>query len=393
MSTAKTTADTTLARANRAATPLSVYVHLPWCVAKCPYCDFNSHRAPQTLPETSYVDALIADWAVAAVDETRPIESIFLGGGTPSLFSAAAIGRILTALDNQLGLTSDCEITLEANPGTREHTSFADLAGAGVNRISLGIQSLNSNCLAALGRIHGPEEALAAIDDVHAAGITRLNCDLMFGLPQQDIASGLADVATLLTRNPGHISYYQLTLEPGTPFHRSPPKRLDAEATADLFEAAAERLRAAGYRQYEVSAWAGDHACRHNDNYWRFGDYLGIGAGAHGKQTMTDGTILRTARQRWPTGYMQAAGRPQAVTEQRRLTRDDACFEALLNGLRRRTGISRADYEDRTGLGWTDLIANLAAPIKQNLLIAETNTLRASERGWYFLDSILTELL
>ncbi|HET7312926.1 radical SAM family heme chaperone HemW, partial [Salinisphaera sp.] len=345
------------------------------------------------LPEKAYVDALIADWALAAADEIRPIESVFIGGGTPSLFSAHAIGRVLAALDDRLGLSRDCEITLEANPGTRERTNFADLAAVGVNRVSLGVQSLDAGCLAALGRIHGPDEALAAIDDVRAAGIGRLNCDLMFGLPGQTMASGLNDVDTLLARDPGHVSYYQLTLEPGTPFYRRPPARPDDDAIADLFEAAAERLRDAGYHQYEVSAWARDHTCRHNDNYWRFGDYLAIGAGAHGKRTHADGIIERSARQRWPAGYMQSAGTPAAVTETRYLTRDDARFEALLNGLRRRDGIARADYEARTGLAWRDLTDALAGPIADGLVVADTAMLRASERGWYFLDSILAGLL
>lgn len=393
MSAAEAIVESGLARAERSATPLSVYVHLPWCVAKCPYCDFNSHRAPSALPESAYVDALIADWALAAAGETRPIESVFIGGGTPSLFSAGSIDRILAAIDDRPGLTDDCEITLEANPGTRERTNFTDLAAAGVNRISLGVQSLDADCLAALGRIHGPDEALAAIDDVRAAGIPRLNCDLMFGLPGQTPAAGLADIDTLLARAPGHISYYQLTLEPGTPFHRRPPSRPDDDAVADLFEAAAERLRAAGYRQYEVSAWGRDHVCRHNDNYWRFGDYLAIGAGAHGKRTRADGLIERGARQRWPAGYMKAAGTASALTETRHLTCDDARFEALLNGLRRRDGIARADYQSRTGLAWTDLIDALAGPIDAGLIEFDANALRASDRGWYFLDSILAELV
>ncbi|MES1955420.1 radical SAM family heme chaperone HemW [Salinisphaera hydrothermalis] len=393
MSVADATIDEPRAHGDVASTPLAVYVHLPWCVAKCPYCDFNSHRAPAELPETAYIDALLADWQIAAADETRSISSVFIGGGTPSLFSGAAIGRVLDALDRRLGLDADCEITLEANPGTTERSRFADMAAAGVNRVSLGIQSLDADCLTALGRIHGPDEALAAIDDVRAAGIARLNCDLMFGLPGQTLASGLADVETLLARDPGHISYYQLTLEPGTPFHRRPPPRPDDDAIVDLFEAAAERLRAAGYTQYEVSAWAGDHRCRHNDNYWRFGDYLGIGAGAHGKQTRADGTIVRTARQRWPAGYMKSAGTPAAVTEIRQLTADDARFEALLNGLRRRGGILRQDYEPRTGLPWPDLLATLAAPIDRGLLVADIESLHASDQGWYFLDTILAETL
>ena len=382
------------ASAQRSGIPLSVYVHLPWCVRKCPYCDFNSHRAPAELPETAYIDALLADWALAAADENRPIDTVFFGGGTPSLFSAEAIGRILAALDARLGLSSDCEITLEANPGTTERTRFADLRAVGVNRLSLGIQSLDNDCLSALGRIHGAAEALAAIDDARAGGFTAINCDLMFGLPGQTHARAMADIDGIIEREPGHISYYQLTLEPNTPFYRQPPALPDDDAVVEIFERAGERLRSAGYAQYEVSAWAQPgKACRHNENYWRFGDYLGIGAGAHGKRTRADGHIERSARQRWPTGYMSVAGRPASIAESRLLDEDDACFEFLLNGLRRRAGVTRNDYEQRTGLDWQALGTTLAEPIAQGLVAFDRQTLRATERGWRFLDTILAEVL
>lgn len=381
------------ARPDRRAAGLSVYVHLPWCVAKCPYCDFNSHRAPEVLPETVYVDALLADWSQAATDEDRPITSVFLGGGTPSLFSADALGRVLEALNASPGLASDCEITLEANPGTTEYTRFTDLAAIGINRVSLGVQSFDNACLSALGRIHGREEALTAIERIRAAGIARLNCDLMFGLPGQDLAGGLTDIDTLIACAPGHVSYYQLTYEPGTPFARRPPARADDDQIVDLYEAATARLVAAGYRQYEVSAWGGDHECRHNRHYWSFGDYQAIGAGAHAKITGHDGQIQRTARMRWPTGYMQAAGTPAAITEQCRLTPDAIRFEALLNGLRLREGIDRATYEARTGLSWAALCQHLEAPRRQGLLECSADRLRASERGWWLLDSILENLV
>ncbi|RJS94478.1 radical SAM family heme chaperone HemW [Salinisphaera sp. Q1T1-3] len=371
---------------------MAVYVHLPWCVAKCPYCDFNSHRAPRVLPERAYVDALLADWRFTATAEDRPITSVFIGGGTPSLFSAAAIGEILAALDAGPGLAADCEITLEANPGTTEYGRFVDLAAVGINRVSLGIQSFDTACLSRLGRIHGRAEALTAIDAVRSAGIDQLNCDLMFGLPGQDLAGGLADIDTLLAIDPGHISYYQLTLEPGTPFARHPPDRPDEDTIIDLYEAAAERLDAAGYTQYEVSAWGRNHVCRHNRHYWRFGDYLAIGAGAHAKCTGLDGRIARTARQRWPAGYMHSAGTPQAVVETRFLSTDDARFEALLNGLRLREGLSRTDYESRTGLLWADLQAHLAPAIEDGLVVCDEIGVRASPRGWYLLDSILSDL-
>ncbi|MES1929733.1 HemN family oxidoreductase [Salinisphaera dokdonensis CL-ES53] len=393
--TVATAAETShLATARRDAVPLSVYVHLPWCVRKCPYCDFNSHRAPTDLPEDAYIEALLADWALATVDENRPIETVFFGGGTPSLFSAAAIGRVLDALDSRLGLARDCEITLEANPGTTEHDRFADLRAAGVNRLSLGIQSLDEDCLTALGRIHGAGEALTAIDDARAGGFEAMNCDLMFGLPGQDMDRAMSDIDQIIARDPGHISYYQLTLEPNTPFYRQPPALPEEDTVVEIFEQASERLRAAGYAQYEVSAWAKpDAACRHNDNYWRFGDYLGIGAGAHGKRTRADGAIERTARQRWPTGYMTVAGKPASIAETRLLDADDARFEYLLNGLRRRAGVSRSEYEQRTGLAWAALGEALAEPIDQGLVEFDAQGLRATDHGWRFLDTILAALL
>ncbi|GAB3680920.1 radical SAM family heme chaperone HemW [Salinisphaera aquimarina] len=394
MPTAEISAATQPARADRTGIPLSVYVHLPWCVRKCPYCDFNSHRAPDTLPETAYVDALLADWTLARADEPRPIDTVFFGGGTPSLFAPASIARILAALDAGPGLSRDCEITLEANPGTTERSRFADLRAAGVNRLSLGIQSLNDDCLKALGRIHGAAEALSAIDDAQQAGFDRLNCDLMFGLPGQTLETAMADVDQIIALDPGHISYYQLTLEPNTPFYKHPPALPPDDSVADIFEAARERLIAAGHVQYEVSAWAKPGAaCRHNDNYWRFGDYLGVGAGAHGKRTRADGIIERTARVRWPTGYMSAAGQPVSIAETRELTADDARFECLLGALRRRQGLSRHDYESRTGLDWDQLLAHLTTPCDDGLLAVHDDHLAATERGWYFLDSILAELV
>ncbi|MDA3921337.1 MAG: radical SAM family heme chaperone HemW [Salinisphaera sp.] len=392
MHAAETDIDAAPAHGERDATPLSVYVHLPWCVKKCPYCDFNSHRAPAKLPETAYVDALLADWQLASQDEIRPIETVFFGGGTPSLFSPNSIARILDALDQRLGLVGHCEITLEANPGTTERPHFDALRSAGVNRLSLGIQSLDDDCLNALGRIHGRREALGAIADAQAAGFAELNCDLMFGLPGQDLAGAMTDLEALLACDPGHISYYQLTLEPGTPFHLRPPRRADDDQIADMFEAASERLNSAGYSQYEVSAWARTARSRHNENYWRFGDYLGIGAGAHGKRTFADGTIVREVRQRWPTGYMHSAGSAASIVEHRQLSRADARFECLLNGLRRRQGIDRTEYVERTGDCWKTLLACLQPSVEASLVDTSPCHVRASERGWYFLDSILAEL-
>lgn len=375
--------------------PLALYVHLPWCVKKCPYCDFNSHRAGAELPEQAYTDALLADLAMAIpTDETRPIESIFFGGGTPSLFSAHAIGRIIDAAAARLPLAKDCEITLEANPGASEHDQFRAYRDAGVNRISLGVQSLNDDVLKRLGRVHDASAALAAIDAVQAAGFERMNCDLMFGLPGQTPALAAADVAAIIERAPGHISYYQLTLEPGTPFHHRPPTRPDDDTIADIFEHGAAALTAAGYRQYEVSAWAWPQAaCRHNRIYWTFGDYLAIGAGAHAKLTATNGTITRSARQRWPRAYMHGAGSPAVITDSPQLSAEDRCFEFLLNGLRLKNGVTRRQYETRTGLRWPTLQQHLAPAIRDGLVHMDATTLRATAHGWYYLDTILSQVL
>lgn len=375
--------------------PLGLYVHLPWCVKKCPYCDFNSHRMHGELPESDYVDALLADLAWAAPQAgSRPIESIFFGGGTPSLFSAQAIGRILDAAAAHLPLTADCEVTLEANPGASEHGHFRAYRDAGVNRISLGVQSLDDGCLQRLGRVHDAATALAAVNAVQAAGFERMNCDLMFGLPGQTPALAAADVAGIVERSPGHISYYQLTLEPGTPFHHRPPPRPDDDTIVDIFERSADALQRAGYYQYEVSAWAWpDAACRHNYNYWTFGDYLAIGAGAHAKISIGDGRIIRSSRQRWPRAYMASAGTPAMLSESRQLGTDDRCFEFLLNGLRLQDGVSRDQYETRTGLDWNVLGERLAHVAPANLICMDATRLRASDHGWYYLDTILSQVL
>src|SRR5699024_3426735 len=393
---AEATASSAAAAGSQAAAiPLGLYVHLPWCMKKCPYCDFNSHPLHGGVPERSYTDALLADLRHAVpVHDGRRISSIFFGGGTPSLFSASAIGRIIEAAAARPGLTDDCEITLEANPGAAEHDRFRAYRDAGVNRISLGVQSLNDDALQRLGRIHDAAAALAAIDAVRDAGFLALNCDLMFGLPGQTCATAAADVAGIIERMPAHISYYQLTLEPGTPFYHRPPERPDDDTIADIFAHSAAALSAAGYAQYEVSAWAqpGAH-CRHNSNYWSFGDYLAIGAGGHAKLTAADGSITRTARQRWPRAYMQVAGSNAAIVEHRQPNAAERLFECLLNGLRLRHGIRRARFEARTGLSWARLRQSLTASIEDGLVCMDATSLCASERGWYYLDTILARVL
>jgi len=377
------------------AIPLGLYIHLPWCVKKCPYCDFNSHRMRGELPESDYVDALLADLAWSAPQAgKRRISSIFFGGGTPSLFSAHAIGRILDAVASHLPLAAGCEVTLEANPGASEHGHFRAYRDAGVNRISLGVQSLDDGCLQRLGRVHDAATALAAIDAVQAAGFERMNCDLMFGLPEQTQALAAADVAGVIERAPGHISYYQLTLEPGTPFHHRPPPRPDDDTLVDIFERSATAMQRAGYRQYEVSAWAWpDAACRHNYNYWTFGDYLAIGAGAHAKLTTCDGRVIRSARQRWPRAYMATAGTPAMLSASRQLDTTDRRFEFLLNGLRLKNGVSRTQYETRTGLNWDTLANHLTFVTPADLICMDDTRLCASDHGWYYLDNILSQVL
>jgi oxygen-independent coproporphyrinogen-3 oxidase len=335
------------------APPLSLYVHLPWCVRKCPYCDFNSHRAPARLPERAYVDALLEDLARLANEVTgRSVCSVFFGGGTPSLFEPASIARVLEGVGRAPGLEPGAEVTLEANPGAADAGRFAGYRAAGVNRLSVGVQSFDDGCLSRIGRIHDARAAHLAIDAARAAGFERLNLDLMYALPGQELAGALADVRAALAHEPGHVSHYQLTLEPGTPFDRSPPPLPDDAAADDMQVAAADALGEAGYVRYEISAWARPgHASVHNLNYWRFGDYLGIGAGAHGKLTdARRGAVRRTVRERHPSRYVEGLA---ACTDGPRLDPVAPAhlpFEFALNAARLVDGFETALFEARTGL-------------------------------------------
>lgn len=332
-----------------AAAPLGVYVHLPWCVKKCPYCDFNSHELRGNAPFSGYIDALLED-----LDEDLPlvrgreVETVFFGGGTPSLCPPSLIERFLVGLAARLPVAPTAEITLEANPGAIERGRFSELAAAGVNRVSLGVQSFQPDLLAAIGRIHSDREAYAAIEELVAAGLANFNLDLMFGLPGQSRAAAAADIATAMGVTPPHLSLYQLTLEPGTPFQRRPPELPDDEACWAMEEDAAAVLEAAGYERYEVSAWSRPgHACRHNLNYWNFGDYIGVGAGAHGKLSLVDGGVLRRQRRRRPLGWMAGP----RIEAERMLEREELLFEFMLNALRLSRGFSLAAFCARTGLG------------------------------------------
>ena len=373
--------------------PLSLYVHLPWCVKKCPYCDFNSHRADAVLPETAYVDALIRDLdSEVSAARGRPLVSIFFGGGTPSLFSPAAIGRILDAVRARLALTPDCEITLEANPGTVEQTRFEGYRAAGVNRLSLGIQSLDDAMLVRLGRIHGADEARAAVAAARAAGFDNINLDMMFALPQQTPAEAETDLRALIALAPEHISYYQLTLEPGTPFFHRPPAVPDGDRAADMHSRAQQWLAPADYTAYEVSAWARPgRRCAHNLNYWQFGDYLGIGAGAHGKFTDAGGHVWRRHKQPMPRRYQRGAGGPDAVAGERMLDAADQRFEFLMNALRLHDGFTPAAFEQRGGGTRAELDALLAAA--PGMLEQHQGRVRCTALGAAHLDTLLERLL
>ena len=357
------------------APPLALYVHLPWCVRKCPYCDFNSHVVPAAgLPERAYLAALLDDLEFAARDcAGRELVSVFFGGGTPSLFAAESVGRVLERAGRLFATAADLEVTLEANPGTVERGRFADYRAAGVNRVSLGAQSFDDDRLAALGRIHSSRETLAAVAELRAAGLDNFNLDLMYALPEQTLEGALADLDQALRLEPTHLSHYQLTLEPGTVFERRPPPLPDDEASFEMQAACELRLAAAGFRQYEVSAYASTgRECRHNLNYWRFGDYLGIGAGAHGKLTdPVAGIVVRTARVRQPARYLAADAPAARVEDSRRVAVDELAFEFFLNVLRLVDGFDCALFESRTGLSWDFVAGPVAAAEAKGLLQAE----------------------
>ena len=334
--------------------PLTLYAHLPWCVQKCPYCDFNSHALKGELPEAAYLDALARDFdfAVQALEAPRPLQAIFFGGGTPSLFSARGIGGFLEHVAGRLPFAPDIEITLEANPGTVEHDSFRDYRAAGINRVSLGVQTFDDMQLKTLGRIHDGGAALRAINELHAAGLENFNLDLMYALPGQTVAAALVDVDQALAAQPAHVSHYELTLEPNTLFAARPPAGLpDDEHAMEIALACREHLAGAGFGRYEISAYArGDRQSRHNLNYWRYGDYLAVGAGAHGKLTMTEGAIVRTARQRHPREYLAAAGGEAVIVERREIDAAERVFEYMLNSSRLLEGGHPAEFAALTGL-------------------------------------------
>jgi putative oxygen-independent coproporphyrinogen III oxidase len=373
--------------------PLSLYVHIPWCLRKCPYCDFNSHEARGEVPEVEYVDALIADLeATLPRVWGRRLHTIFIGGGTPSLFSAAAIERLLTAVRTRIPVEPDAEITLEANPGTFEADKFRGFRDAGVTRLSIGIQSFDDAKLAALGRVHGADEARRALDAALRIFPT-VNADIMYALPHQRLEEALADVNEAIARGAPHVSAYHLTLEPDTAFHRQPPPIPDDELSADMQEALEGALAAAGFQHYETSAFAraGERA-RHNLNYWRFGDYIGIGAGAHGKLSFQD-RITREVRERKPPTYMKAALSGDARSETREVAEAELPFEFMLNALRLVEGFPAALFAERTGLPLATVEAQLAAAESQGLIERDLANIRPTLRGQRFLNELLETFL
>ena len=385
-----------MADLNPALVPLSLYIHMPWCVRKCPYCDFNSHAVPDgklSLDlEQQYLQALVADFKTQLdFAQGRQIHSVFIGGGTPSLISAKGYAWLFAQLKALIPFEEDCEITLEANPGTVEHDPFADYLKAGINRLSIGVQSFNTDQLKKLGRIHSNEDAIHAIHLAREAGFNRINVDLMHGLPNQSLDEALADLQQAIDLGARHISWYQLTIEPNTVFYRNMPVLPDDEVLVDIFEQGSQLLRDNGFIQYEVSAWTKadqPQPSRHNVNYWQFGDYLAIGAGAHGKITTHEG-VFRFSKSRLPRDYVtnQKAIGWQVVAD------DDMPFEFMMNGLRLKDGVPRAYWHERTGLDWSVVEPTLQDLQNRGLLELTGERIRCSETGFLFLNQVLQAFL
>lgn len=371
--------------------PLSLYIHIPWCVRKCPYCDFNSHEAKDNLPEELYVRALLQELDThLPLVSGRPLVSIFFGGGTPSLFSGKAIAQILDGVSQRLTLPAHTEITLEANPGTIDQVRFHDFRQAGINRLSLGIQSLQNDKLKALGRIHDGENAIQAIKLAKQAGFTNFNLDFMYGLPQQSNHDALEDLRTALSFEPTHLSWYQLTIEPNTLFHHQPPTLPIDDELWDMQLAGQDLLRDAGYQQYEVSAYSkAGQQCKHNLNYWEFGDYLGIGAGAHSKITdIKTGEIVRFSQVKHPKDYL--SNRPQQLNP---VSNADRPFEFMLNALRLIQGVPAAYFAARTGIALQQIESILTTARERDLMVSDPNRLCTTAHGMKFLNDVTAMFL
>jgi oxygen-independent coproporphyrinogen-3 oxidase len=372
--------------------PLSLYIHVPWCVRKCPYCDFNSHQQQNELDEFGYIDALVRDleqdiplvWG-------RHIQTIFIGGGTPSLLSAEAYDRLFSHIRALIPLQHNAEITLEANPGTFEAEKFKAYRDVGINRLSIGIQSFDSACLKALGRIHDSQQAIRAAEIAHGAGFDNFNLDLMFGLPGQDAAKARHDVETAIALKPSHISYYQLTIEPNTLFYHQPPTLPDDDPIIDWQFDSQARLAEAGYHQYEVSAYAQTgKQCQHNLNYWQFGDYLGIGAGAHGKITRADTqSITRTVKQKQPQAYLDHAGKPSLLLEKSEIDPAEVGFEFMLNALRLNEGVPTHLFYERAGIPLKKIQSALEQAEQLDLIDYSVERIKPTPTGHRYLNSLI----
>jgi oxygen-independent coproporphyrinogen-3 oxidase len=365
---------------------LGLYIHIPWCERKCPYCDFNSHEALK-IPEDAYTAALIADLQQETRDQLRDIETVFIGGGTPSLFSVDAIGKLMDAVKSA-GLAANAEVTMEANPGSVEIDRLRGYAQAGITRFSLGIQSFDDRCLQSLGRIHDSQLASQAVSAARASGAHSYNIDLMHGLPEQSLQAGLDDIRTALALSPPHLSWYQLTIEPNTRFYAKPPQLPCETILGNLEEEGARLLNDAGYQRYEVSAWAKPgQECQHNLNYWRFGDYLAIGAGAHGKLSTSDGGIFRYNKTRQPEDYLSDGGSTRRAV--RWLDDGDRQGEFMLNALRLSQGFSLDLFEARTGLSAQDIAGTVSKLVDQGLLRQDPRQIYCTDLGQRFLDDVV----
>ena len=382
--------------------PLSLYIHFPWCIKKCPYCDFNSHALKgvflEKKQEDEYIDALIADFvadiaADVVVAEERKLISIFMGGGTPSLFSAKSLATLLGEIKQHIEFDPGIEITLEANPGTLEHDQFEGYLGAGINRLSLGIQSFNNRQLKILGRVHDSQAAKNAIQAAKTAGFENFNLDLMYGLPNQSVDMAVRDCLQAIRFSPTHLSFYQLTIEPNTRFHQFPPSLPNDAQQIEIQTTLQNILSQYGYRQYEVSAYAQPtHECRHNLNYWQFGDYLGIGAGAHSKLTRNN-QVMRSWKQKHPASYMAHIENNTAYKTETRVPEKDFLFEFMMNALRLKDGIKLTTLQQRTGLSDNMAIAALQHDINQKLVVVSDEYIRCTEQGYLFIDEILQGLV
>ncbi|WP_338883039.1 radical SAM family heme chaperone HemW [Xenorhabdus sp. TH1] len=367
--------------------PLSLYIHIPWCVQKCPYCDFNSHALKGDVPHQEYVDHLLADLHVdLPMIGDREVSTIFIGGGTPSLLSAEGMQRLLDGVRAALPLSPQAEITMEANPGTVETDRFSAYQQAGINRISIGVQSFGSDKLIRLGRIHGPEEAKRAAKLANGLGLRSFNLDLMHGLPNQTLKEALNDLRQAIELSPPHLSWYQLTIEPNTSFGSRPPVLPDDDALWDIFSQGHQLLTEAGYQQYETSAYAKPgYQCQHNLNYWRFGDYLGIGCGAHGKISFADGRILRTVKTKHPRGYMQG----RYLDQQNQVDNADRPFEFFMNRFRLLESMPRQDFSDFTGLPESVIRPKIDEALSKGYITESDTHWQITKHGKLFLNSLL----